>query len=70
MDLIEWKRLITLLLSVSDLSAKSELLPASSKPSSTSSRHSFNQIENRFTKNLKNICLTSLFNVNDRIMDR
>ena len=58
MDLIEWKRLITLLLSVSDLSAKSQLLSASSKPSSTSSRHSFNQIENRFTKNLKNICLT------------
>ncbi len=58
MDLIEWKRLITLLLSASDLSAKSELLSASSKPSSTSSRHSFNQIENRSTKNLKNNNLT------------
>ena len=57
MDLIEWKRSITLPLSVLDLSSKSKLLTASSTPSSPSSRHSFNQIENRFTQNLKNPCL-------------
>ena len=60
MDLIEWKRLITLLLSALDLSSNSEFLSASSKTSSPSSRHSFNQIENPSTQNLKNTCLIAL----------
>jgi hypothetical protein len=53
MEVIEWMRLMAPLLPVLYLSAMSELPSASSKPISTTSWHSFNPLENRFTEKSK-----------------
>ena len=53
MEEIEWSRPMAPLLPASDSSSESELSAAESKPRSTPSGHSFNPLENRFTKNPK-----------------
>ena len=50
MEVIEWSRLMAPLLFALNLSAMSKLPSASSKPISTTTWHSFNPLENRFTE--------------------
>ena len=53
MEGIEWSRLRTPLPPASDSASESELSAADSKPPSTTSWHSFNPLENRYTQNPK-----------------